>query len=68
MSNWYEYDFYLSIGYANASREETIDIRDHGIDEEYWLKLTEDEKKKELDEILEDEMSNYLEVSLTKKE
>lgn len=47
---------HLSIGYSNASRESTFELS------EYWETLSEEEKEKELEEILEDWANNYIET------
>ncbi len=61
-----EIHLYLSIGYTSASRSDVHMLSDY-FDEDSWNALSEDQKDKELNEIAQEWMNNYLDLSATLK-
>ena len=63
-----EYTFTLSIGFSNASQEETVTVEDIGFSENDWNnELTEKQREGELFGFWKDWCNNYIDGSWSKK-
>lgn len=54
----------ISIGYSQAKRTFEFNLDEVGLTDEEWLELSENERERVLDEILDNELSNVLDANI----
>lgn len=59
-----KYKMKLSIGLLGASQEEVIKVSDYGFSDEDWENLSEETRKKELEEMLQEFCNDLIDTAI----